>query len=215
MRIVKYRRIKTVALISSVVLLMQCRKREIRYLPVIGISRVDSVTKDTIYHTIAAFKLTDQFGQTITADTFHNKVYVANFFFVTCPGICRQMNNELERVQKAFMGNNKVKFISHTVTPDQDSVPVLLQYAKLHDAVPYQWYFLTGDKKQILDLAVHSYLAETDGYLVHSQNLTLVDMEGRIRGVYSGTVPSDVDKLIKDINVLLKEESENGHVNNQ
>jgi protein SCO1/2 len=141
----------------------------------------------------------------------HNKVYVANFFFVSCPGICRQMNNELERVQKAFVGNSKVKFVSHTVTPDQDSVPVLLQYAKLHDAVSYQWYFLTGDKKQILDLAVHSYLAETDGYLVHSQNLTLIDMEGRIRGVYSGTVPIDVDKLIKDINILLKEESENGH----
>jgi protein SCO1/2 len=210
-RIVKNRFIPLGVLATISVLLMQCKRREVRYLPIMGISRVDSVTKDTVYHTIANFKLTDQFGQVVTVDTFRNKVYVANFFFVSCPGICRQMNNELERVQKAFVGNSKVNFVSHTVTPDQDSVPVLLQYAKLHDAVPYQWYFLTGDKKQILDLAVHSYLAETDGYLVHSQNLTLVDMEGRIRGVYSGTVPSDVDKLMKDINILLKEESENGH----
>ncbi len=192
-----------------ILFLTQCKRKESRYLPIMGISRVDSITKDTIYHTIAGFKLTDQFGQVVTADTFRNKVYVANFFFVTCPGICRQMNNELERVQKAFIGNSKVKFVSHTVTPEQDSVPALLQYAKLHNAVPYQWYFLTGDKKQILDLAIHSYLAETDGYLVHSQNLTLIDMEGRIRGVYSGTVTSDVDRLITDINLLLKEENEN------
>ena len=191
----------------------QCKKGMVRYLPIIGISRVDSVTKDTVYHTIASFKLIDQFGQVVTTDTFKNKIYVANFFFVTCPGICKQMNGELERVEKVFAGNSKVKFISHTVTPEQDSVPILLQYAKLHDAIPYQWYFLTGDRKQIMDLAIHSYLTESDGYLVHSQNLTLVDMEGRIRGVYSGVIPAEVDKLIAAMKLLLKEENENGHGN--
>ncbi len=200
-------------LVVVLIVFTQCTKRAARYLPVIGISRVDSVSKDTIYHTIAKFKLIDQFGQVVTTDTFKNKIYVANFFFVTCPGICKQMNGELERVQQAFVGNSKVKFISHTVTPEQDSVPVLLQYAKLHDAIPYQWYFLTGDRKQIMDLAIHSYLTESDGYLVHSQNLTLVDMEGRIRGVYSGVIPAEVDKLIAAIKLLLKEEAENGRGN--
>lgn len=209
----RMKRVGVVVLFAIVIVFSQCKKKEARFLPIIGISQYDSIKKDTIFHTIAPFKLIDQFGQVVTQDTFKNKIYIANFFFVTCPGICKQMNGELERVEKAFAGNKQVKFISYTVTPDQDSVPVLLQYAKLHDAVPYQWYFLTGDKKQILDLAFHSYLAESDGYLVHSPNLTLIDMEGRIRGVYSGTVESDVDKLIQVIPLLLKEEKENGHGN--
>lgn len=193
------------------VLLAQCKgsKTEVRYLPILGISTTDSVTKDTIYHTIANFSITDQMGQIVTQDTFSNKIYVANFFFVTCPGICKQMNNELESVQKAFAGNSKVKFLSFTVNPEQDSIPALQEYAKLHDAVPYQWYFLRGDKDQVLNLARNSYLAETNGYLVHSQNLTLVDTKRRIRGVYSGISQPEVDKLITDIKLLLKEESEN------
>jgi protein SCO1/2 len=198
-----------VVLVLVMALLVQCKRTTVHYLPILGNSDTDSISKDTIYHTIADFKLMDQMGQMVTQDTFKHKVYVANFFFVTCPGICKKMNNELERVQKAFVGNTKVKFVSYTVNPEQDTIPALLEYAKLHDAVPYQWYFLRGDKSVVLDLAVHSYLAETDGYLVHSQNLTLVDMEGRIRGIYSGVVPADVDKLIADINLLLKEEKEN------
>jgi protein SCO1/2 len=182
---------------------------QLRYLPILGISTVDSVTKDTVYHTIANFTIIDQMGQVVTQDTFSNKIYVANFFFVTCPGICKQMNNELESVQKAFEGNNRVKFLSFTVNPQEDSIPALQEYAKLHDAVPYQWYFLRGDKDQVLEIARHSYLAETNGYLVHSQNLTLVDSKRRIRGVYSGISRPDVDRLIKDIKLLQKEESEN------
>jgi len=203
--------IRLAVLVLMPVLLAQCkgRKTEVRYLPILGISTTDSVTKDTIYHTIANFSITDQMGQIVTQDTFSNKIYVANFFFVTCPGICKQMNNELESVQKAFAGNSKVKFLSFTVNPEQDSIPALQEYAKLHDAVPYQWYFLRGDKDQVLNLARNSYLAETNGYLVHSQNLTLVDSKRRIRGVYSGISQPEVDKLITDIKLLLKEESEN------
>lgn len=203
--------VRFLLLFAIVVFFTECKKKEARYLPILGISKYDSLKKDTVYHTIAYFKLTDQLGQVVTPDTFKNKVYVADFFFATCPGICKEMNSQLERVEKAFPGNKKVKFVSYTVTPDMDSVPVLLQYAKLHDAVPYQWYFLTGDKKQIIDLAIHSYLTESDGLLVHSPNLILVDMEGRIRGVYSGVIITDVGKLINDINLLLKEEKENGH----
>src|SRR5581483_6148876 len=105
------------ALVSLTILFVECdsRPKVVRYLPILGISSVNA-----------------------NGDTFRNKIYVANFFFVTCPGICKQMNSELEDVQKVFAGNNKVKFLSFTVNPDQDSIPALLQYAKLHDAVPYQ-----------------------------------------------------------------------------
>ena len=205
------RHIKLTVFVLLLFLLAQCKSRKVqlRYLPILGISTVDSVTKDTVYHTIANFTIIDQMGQVVTQDTFSNKIYVANFFFVTCPGICKQMNNELESVQKAFEGNNRVKFLSFTVNPQEDSIPALQEYAKLHDAVPYQWYFLRGDKDQVLEIARHSYLAETNGYLVHSQNLTLVDSKRRIRGVYSGISRPDVDRLIKDIKLLQKEESEN------
>lgn len=191
-------------------LFVQCKQGKVHYLPILGVKTLDPTTKDTIYHKVGDFSLTDQYGQVVTQDTFRHKIYVANFFFVTCPGICKQMNNELERVAKVYAGNSKVKFLSHTVNPQDDSVSVLAQYAKDHDAVPYQWYFVRGDRDKTLELARHSYLAETEGYLVHSQNLTLIDGDGYIRGVYSGTVPTDVDKLITDIKLLVKEEQENG-----
>jgi protein SCO1/2 len=189
----------------------QCKTKtkQARYLPILGLSTTDPESKDTIYHAIDTFKVMDQMRQIVTRDSFNNKIYVANFFFVTCPGICKKMNNELENVQKAFSGNSKVKFLSFTVNPDQDTIPALLEYAKLHDAVPYQWYFLRGNKDQILKLATRSYLAESNGYLVHSQNLTLVDSQGHIRGIYSGIVETEVSKLIADIKLLIKEENEN------
>ena len=212
MRIKNIHKKLSLILFTGIALLcVKCKTKNSRYLPIIGISKLDSVSKDTIYHTIANFSMMDQMGQIVTRDTFKHSIYVANFFFVTCPGICKKMNNELERVQKTFAGYNSVKFISFTVNPEEDSIPVLAEYAKQHEAVPYQWYFLRGNKDTVLNLARHSYLAETDGYLVHSQNLTLIDMEGRIRGVYSGIIPAEIDRLIKDINLLLKEESENGN----
>lgn len=200
--------------LTFAVILFSCstKNKKVQYLPLLGISTVNA-SGDSVYHTIDTFRVADQMGQIVTSDSFRNKIYVANFFFVTCPGICKQMNNELESVQKAFTGNDKVKFLSFTVNPDQDTIPALLEYAKLHDAVPYQWYFLRGNKDRVKDLAVHSFLAENNGYLVHSQNLTLVDGQGHIRGVYSGTVEADVNRLIADIKLLLKEEDENKRPN--
>lgn len=208
--LIKYRINRLLILVAATSVLVACqtKPKKVRYLPVLGISTLNS-SGDTVYHTIDTFRVVDQMGQIITNDTFRNKIYVANFFFVTCPGICRQMNNNLQSVEQAFAGNKKIKFLSFTVNPEQDTVPALLQYAKLHNAVPYQWYFLRGDRKRITELAIHSFLAESNGYLVHSQNLALIDSQGRIRGIYSGTVQSEVDKLIADIRLLQKEENEN------
>jgi protein SCO1/2 len=181
------------------------QNNSMRVLPVYGANIRDTLGKIGIDHRVSDFKMVDQMGQTITLDTFKNKLFVANFFFASCQGVCIQMNNEMERVEKAFPGNDLIKFVSYTVTPDADSVPVLANYARQHNAVPFQWYFLRGDKTETLKLAHASYLLETAGFLVHSQNLTLVDKNRHIRGVYSGTVTSDVDRLIGDIKILLKE----------
>lgn len=194
-------------------------KKPLRILPYIGVTKVDSTlvdgkyTLDTTYHKVLDFKLTDQYGQTITLDTFKNKIFVANFFFAQCPGICKRMNGLLETATKKFKGNSNIKFVSYTVNPANDSVPVLLAYAKLHDAVPYQWYFLTGDKDEIYNLALKSYYAAVDdsagNNFVHTQNMALVDYQGNIRGIYSGTDSTEVNKMVIDIKLLLQQENEN------
>jgi protein SCO1/2 len=193
----------------SIILLcvIHLRSKRQKVLPIYGSRSVNPVTHDTLYHQVLNFKLTDQMSQTVTLDTFRNKIFTANFFFASCPGLCKKMNSEMERVEKRFAGNSTVKFISYTVTPEQDSVQVLAAYAKIHNAVPYQWYFLTGDKKEILNQARFSYNLECDNYLVHSQNITLVDKKGHIRGVYCGTLPPEMDRLIKDIELLLHEKT--------
>jgi protein SCO1 len=194
-------------------------KKPLKILPYIGNWTLDSTKTDgkykvdTVYHKVLDFKLTDQLGQTVTLDTFKNKVFVANFFFAQCPGICKRMNSLLETATFKFKGNPYVKFVSYTVDPMRDSVPVMLEYAKMHDAVPYQWYFLTGDKSEIYNLARKSYYAAVDdsagNNFVHTQNMALVDMHGHIRGIYSGTDSTEVNKMIIDINLLLQEESGN------
>jgi protein SCO1/2 len=191
-------------------------KKPLRTLPYIGVSILDSslvdgnYKVDTVYHKVLDFKLTDQLGQTITLDTFKNKVFIANFFFAQCPGICKRMNSLLEGAAQKFKKNPRVKFVSYTVDPLRHSVPVLLEYAKMHSAVPYQWYFLTGDKGEIYRLARKSYYAAVDDSagtsFVHTQNMALVDMQGHIRGIYSGTDSTEVNKMVIDINLLLQEE---------
>jgi protein SCO1/2 len=185
-------------------------KKPLRILPIYGEKEYNTSTKDTDYHTVMPFKMTDQLGQTVTLDTFKNKVFVANFFYATCPGICKKMNGQLESATKSFVGNAKVKFVSYTVDPVRDSVPVLLNYAQMHDAVPYQWYFLTGNKKEIYELAHKSYYAAVDDSasmnFVHTDNMVLIDTHDRIRGVYKGTDSADVSRMVVDIKLLLQEE---------
>ena len=177
-------------------------------LPYYGPKHYNPVTKDTVYHTVLNFHLTDQMGQPVTLDTFSHKIFVANFFFASCPGICKKMNSELEWVTHKFAHNPNVKFVSYTVDPMRDSVPVLAEYAKLHNAIPYQWYFLTGNKDSIYNLAWKSYYSavhQNGVNFVHSSNLALVDRHGHIRGFYQGTDSADIVRMIADIHALLKE----------
>lgn len=160
------------------------------------------------YHTIADFSLTNQNGQQITQDNYKNKIYVADFFFTTCPTICPIMTKNMADIQGRIMDDNEVLLLSHSVTPEIDSVAQLKKYALEKGVDDRKWNLVTGDKKQIYQLARKSYLAVTndgDGGpydMIHTENFILVDKERRIRGFYDGTKQEDIEKLMKDIDVL-------------
>ena len=174
---------------------------------------VDSTLQQTDKgHTIADFKLINQNGEIITQKDYEGKIYVADFFFTRCTTICPIMTGNMKEVQDAFLDNDKVMFLSHSVTPDIDSVSVLRAYADVKGVVDGKWNITTGDKKHIYELARKSYFAaldEGDGGLqdfVHTEVFTLVDTKRRIRGTYDGTDKADIKRLIADIKILLKEE---------
>lgn len=171
----------------------------------------ESVQGVTKLHRVGSFSLTNQDDKTITEKNYEDKIYVADFFFVTCPTICPKMTKQMERVVDKFKSNNEVLFLSHTVMPEHDSVPVLKEYATKYNINSNKWSLVTGDKKQIYDLARKTYFAaitEGDGGVddfIHTENFVLIDKEKRIRGFYDGTSENDVDRLINDINTLLNE----------
>lgn len=182
-------------------------EKALRVLPVYG--PVDENEK--VNHRVSNFSLISQDGKTITQKDFDDKIFVADFFFTTCPSICPRMTGQMQRVYEKFNDNADVMFLSHTVNPEKDTPAVLAEYAKKHNASSSKWIFATGDKKQIYDLARNSYLVDAsqgdggDDDFVHTQNFALVDKDKRIRGYYDGTDEKEVDKLIAEINVLLKE----------
>ncbi|WP_026260638.1 SCO family protein [Spirosoma luteum] len=195
-----------------------------RYLPKIDSARGEplmgkvrlpdgSVITDTIYNRIPPFQLIDQDGDTVNQSIVKGKIYVADFFFTRCTTICPRISSQLTRVQDIFINNPTIVFLSHTVDPAHDRPEQLKAYAKKYDAIPGKWYFLTGSKTQIYDLAMHGYYLPTvdaglkegnpDETFIHSEKLVLVDKEGIVRGFYDGTDKEDVDKLVLEIRVLL------------
>lgn len=159
-------------------------------------------------HAVAPFSLIDQDGLPVTNATFAGRVYVANFFFTACPGICPRMSGNLETLQEAFRGDSSVLFLSHSVTPESDSVPVLRRYAAEHRAVSGRWHLVTGDRGEIYALARSSYFAdaaedlENTGDFLHTEKMFLVDGAGHLRGVYNGVLPAEMKRLEEDIRVL-------------
>ncbi len=158
-------------------------------------------------HRIGSFNLVNQYGEDITEQDFENKIYVADFFFTTCPGICPTMTGQMVRVQEANKDMNDFRILSHTVQPEVDSPEVLLEYAELYQADPKIWQFATGDRMEIFNLARKSYFAAEleegkEDEMVHTENFVLVDKEKRIRGIYDGTSEDEVDQLIDDIELL-------------
>jgi protein SCO1/2 len=171
----------------------------------------ESVRNVDKLHRVGAFKLTDQDGKEVTENNFKDKIYITDFFFVTCPTICPKMTKQMDRVYHEFEKNEDISFLSHTVMPESDSVPVFKEYADEIGVSSDKWKFVTGDRKQIYNLARKTYFAaitEGDGGLddfVHTENFVLVDKEKKLRGFYDGTSKKDVDRLIVDIYALLEE----------
>ncbi len=161
------------------------------------------------YHKIAPFSLINQNGDTITQKDYKGKIYVADFFFTTCPSICPIMTENMLLVQEEFKNDPEVMILSHSVTPEIDSVSVLKKYAVKKGVIDEKWNLVTGDRKQIYDLARKSYLAAKENKyggeyaMIHTENFLLVDKEGRLRSrSYDGTSVEDVKALIDDIYIL-------------
>ncbi|MCU0400410.1 MAG: SCO family protein [Algoriphagus sp.] len=178
-------------------------------LPILG-ERYVGDNQDTVYHTIAEFSFVNQVGDTIRNADVAGKVYVADFFFTTCPTICPVMKKEMLRVHEKFNSNSNFKILSHSIDPTHDTQEVLKDYAeKLGITDATTWNFLTGDQEKIFEIGQTSYLTtamadqmEPGGFL-HSGAFLLIDQQGRIRGVYDGTKSEQVDRLINDIPKIL------------
>jgi protein SCO1/2 len=163
---------------------------------------VDSLVQHIGYnHKIAPFAFTNQNGKTVTNKDYEGKIYVADFFFTTCQTICPKMTDNMVWLQDKIKDNPKVKLLSHSVFPDEDTVEVLKNYAKEKGVIDSKWNLVTGDQKEIYKMARQSYLVVKTGKpeemydMVHTENFVLVDQKGRIRGFYNGL---NIDKKVKD-----------------
>ena len=165
------------------------------------------------FHKIDDFSLVNQNNAIVTNETYDGKIYIADFFFTTCPGICPIMKENMIVLQDEFINDEDILLLSHTVTPEIDSVPVLKKYSQEQGVLDSKWNMVTGDKKQIYELARKSYLVAEDiespiQYdMIHTENFVLVDSKRRIRGFYDGTDSNVMKDLINDIKILKKEES--------
>jgi len=202
------------ALSSVIIVLMYQALKPEKRLPVYQPSMVNPELVDSTlvyvkkYHSIADFKLINQNGDTISQADYADKIYVADFFFTTCPTICPVMTANMADIQQIIKDDDEVMLLSHSVTPEIDSVPQLKKYAVEKGVIDAKWNLVTGDKKQIYELARKSYLAVlTDGDggpydMIHTENFILVDKERRIRGFYDGTSSEEVAQLLEDLKVL-------------
>ncbi|MBT5012459.1 MAG: SCO family protein [Flavobacteriaceae bacterium] len=160
------------------------------------------------YHRISEFSLTNQNGENITEKNYENKIYIADFFFTTCPTICPIMTDNMAYLQEKLLNDTNILLVSFSVTPNIDNVETLKKYAIKKGVLDTKWNLLTGIKKDIYSLARRSFLvAKNDGDggkydMIHTENFVLVDKEKRIRGFYDGTNNKEMAKLLSDINIL-------------
>lgn len=174
----------------------------------INVELVDnSIQHVSKYHKINDFSLINQNGETVTQDTYKDKIYVADFFFTTCATICPIMTKNMAVVQKEILNDDEVMLLSHTVIPEIDTVAQLKRYAIEKGVNDKKWNLVTGDKKQIYDLARKSYLAvkstgDENYGMIHTENFILIDKEKRVRGTYDGTNEEEIKELLEDIKIL-------------
>jgi len=169
----------------------------------------------TEFHKISDFKFMNQLGEFVTQEDMKGKIYVASFFFTSCPGICPKMRSQLAKVQTEFRDNNDVYIISHSIQPENDTVEVLQDYADENDIQTGKWHLVTGKREDIYTIAREDYFANEDlgeyvsnNDFLHTENIVLVDHNRHIRGIYNGLNKTSINHLITDINTLQKESSQ-------
>ena len=200
-------------LITVIYSILDPEKRLPVYQPdMVNSELVDSTVQEVRkYHKISDFKLVNQNGDTITQNFYKDKIYIADFFFTTCLTICPIMTDHMLQIQEQIKQDPEVLLLSHTVIPKVDTVAQLKRYALEKGVNDAKWNLVTGDKKEIYDLARKSYLAaksEGDGGpydMIHTENFVLVDKEKRIRGFYDGTDPQAIEQLMADLEILKQE----------
>ena len=167
---------------------------------------------NSVNHTIPKFEFINQNGDTITNHDYAGKIYVADFFFTTCPGICPKLTKHMKILEDLYSKNDQIKFLSHTVMPWHDSVSVLNEYGKRYDIESKKWNLVTGDKEEIYRVARDGYFAdnsfktqESVNEFIHSENFYLIDKNGKIRGVYNGTLEIEIERLKRHIKTLEQE----------
>ncbi len=174
----------------------------------------DSMEGIGINHVVSPFSLVDQMGRTRTEQEVEGKIRVVNYFFTTCPSICKDMAGNMRKVQNAYLENDGVQLMSHSAMPDYDTPSILANYAAANQVNARRWWLLTGKPSELNRLARTSYFAvleEGQGWdehsFIHTENLVLVDHRGRLRGYYDGTSAVETDLLIQHIGWLLRERS--------
>lgn len=200
--------------LAAVLYLTGCQSKKLPYM-----GEPESVTKSVdgkpveklVYPVIPAFTFINQNGDSVTDKSFTGKIYVADFFFTTCPTICPVMKKNMLKVYQAYKANPAVGILSHTIDPSHDTVEVLHQYAQDMGVTGTMWHFVTGDRDKIYSIGENHYMVRASedsteaGGFVHSGRFVLVDKDKHIRGMYDGTTDSGTEQLIEDIAVLLKE----------
>jgi len=160
-------------------------------------------------HIVPNFSFIDQSGNTVTEKTVDNKIYIVDFFFTSCPSICIDLTNNLKEVQSAFLDNDNVLILSHSVDPKIDNIERLQKYASINNIKKEKWFLLTGPIEETIRMAQLGYFAiasipnHVENSLIHTENIILIDRNRQIRGIYNGTSPLETKYLIDDINKLL------------
>ena len=161
------------------------------------------------FHKIPDFNLVNQLGEAVTPQTFDDKIYVTDFFFTICPGICPQMTDNMYKLQEEFKDDTDVLLLSHSVMPSTDTVAALKEYAEIHDVIDNKWHLVTGDKNEIYELGRDHYFVENDlgvpkniDDFLHTENFLLIDKNKHIRGIYNGLNRASIAQLTTDIKAL-------------
>ncbi|OEK07598.1 electron transporter [Flavivirga aquatica] len=203
---------KYISLLFLVLVLYSCKenkaKQKVAKLPYFNSADfTPQWTKGT--HKIPDFSFINQNGEIVTNKTYEGKIYIVDFFFTSCPGICPKLTKNMGNLQEFYKNDEVIKLLSHTVMPWKDSISVLKDYAKNNNVNSIKWHLVTGDKEALYDIARHGYFADEDfkktqdeSEFIHTENFILVDKEGYIRGVYNGTLEVDVERLKRHVKIL-------------